>query len=118
MRGVTFFIAEPTDGDATMAPHTQLPLSPGVACGPFPWTVYNRTYIERVIESWHRSCPHGLAGDLRGPAAEIPTPPSDHIPLGGVVLLVLDSGLLRFNARMTPDAREHGRTARLLMLSA
>ena len=33
---------------------------------------------------------------------EIPAPPSDHTPLGGVVLLVLDSGLLRFNARMTP----------------
>src|SRR5882724_13584063 len=27
-----------------------------------------------MVEPWHRSCPHGLAGDLRGPATEIPTP--------------------------------------------
>ncbi len=29
----------------------------------------------------------GVAGDLRDPATEIPTPPSDHTPLGGVVRL-------------------------------
>src|SRR5258708_40302138 len=73
-------------------------------CGAFPLgpSFSRATYIERVIEPWHRSCPHGPAGDLRGPATEIPTPPSDHTPLGGAVLLVLDSGLLQFNARMTP----------------
>jgi hypothetical protein len=27
-----------------------------------------------MVEPWHRSCPHGVAGDLRGPATEIPTP--------------------------------------------
>src|SRR5258707_12287686 len=84
--------------------------SPAVCGALSARTAFSRaTYIERVIEPWHRSCPHGLAGDLRGPAKEIPTPPSDHTALSGVVLLV--SGLLRFNGRMTP-MREHCRPAR------
>ena len=46
--------------------------SPAV-CGAFSArTAFSRaTYIERVIEPWHRSCPHGLAGDFEGLAKEI-----------------------------------------------
>jgi hypothetical protein len=44
---------------------------------PFGEATYNKAFIE----PWDRSCPHGLAGNLRGPAKEILTPPSDHITL-------------------------------------
>jgi hypothetical protein len=41
---------------------------------------------EFFFEPWLASCRHNLAGDLR---AQLPyaTPPSDHIPLGGVARL-------------------------------
>jgi hypothetical protein len=56
-----------------------------------------------------------LAGNLRGPAKEIPTPPSDHTPLGGVVR----SGPLQwrqpFLSNSTLKARRRPRGSGLMM---